>query len=170
MSETVSTADLCVHCGLCCTEALFGWIPLVDPAERDRVATHGMAPPQLEGERFVTPCCFVRDRACTIYADRPASCRDFRCEVLVSAQDGAIPLPAALDTVRKAVELHQAVLDKLPADTSLRAMRQRWKEREATAQPSSPEEAQLRLAYYALNLFLDRHFRPADGELVERLD
>ncbi|MCP5396661.1 MAG: YkgJ family cysteine cluster protein [Sphingomonadaceae bacterium] len=170
MSEAVSTGDLCTHCGLCCTEALFGWVPLMGEADRAIMLRHGYDESQLLPDRFLTPCALLDGKACGVFPDRPSCCPGYRCEVLSAAQDGAMPLDQALDIVRKAVALHDDVQTNLPEGQSLHDARRRWKEADKSGAAPSPDEAPLRLAYYALNLFLDRHFRPAGGELVERLD
>lgn len=79
MTPTGSPEDLCLSCGLCCDGSLFWAVPL-EPGEALPV------PLDADG-RLRQPCaCF--DGACTIYADRPAGCRDFTCHVLEATASG----------------------------------------------------------------------------------
>jgi hypothetical protein len=74
-----STERLCLSCGLCCDGSLFWAVPV----EQGETVP---APLDAAG-RLQQPCaCF--NRACTIYADRPAACRTFDCRVLQTVRAG----------------------------------------------------------------------------------
>ncbi|MBD3728524.1 MAG: YkgJ family cysteine cluster protein [Sphingomonadales bacterium] len=170
MDNRVETGDLCLHCGMCCTDAMFGWIPLVSDADRELMLRRGYDPERIGHDRFALPCDFLRGKACGIHPDRPASCEAFRCEVLVAAQDGTMPLDDALATVRRAVALLDGLRAALPAGETLSSMRKHWDQLDQSGMPTPPEQAQARVAFYAFNLYLDRHFRPAGKGLVNRVE
>lgn len=79
MQVTSRTEDLCLSCGLCCDGSLFWAVP---------VARGEDVPATLDAEgRLRQPCACFEGR-CTIYPDRPASCRSFDCRVLQTVRAG----------------------------------------------------------------------------------
>jgi Fe-S-cluster containining protein len=79
-------ARLCGSCGLCCDGSLFGRVDLepdeVEPAKRGRLRV-------LRSEKgFEQPCAALSpsehglaERHCSVYEDRPRSCRRFTCRL-----------------------------------------------------------------------------------------
>jgi Fe-S-cluster containining protein len=86
---------LCRACGLCCDGSLFGRVELepdeVEPARRLNVLTH-----------FDQPCPALATSGCTIYRDRPRSCRRFTCRLYERHRREGGPLDARLAVVRRA--------------------------------------------------------------------
>ncbi len=104
-------AILCQSCGLCCDGSLFGRVPLgpeeVEPARRRGLRV-------LDGRNaFEQPCAAlsVREttsgtrRACSIYDDRPLSCRRFACRLHDRHRHEGGPLEPRLAKVRRVREL-----------------------------------------------------------------
>ncbi|MFZ5439777.1 MAG: YkgJ family cysteine cluster protein [Myxococcota bacterium] len=114
--------SLCVECGLCCDGTLFQRVPLaVDEAARlPRALT-------LADGQLVQPCGALDGCRCTIYADRPSTCRTYACLVLTSLETGRISerdARGALAEVRAAraevARLNAGALDERQALTEAR--------------------------------------------------
>jgi hypothetical protein len=74
---------LCQSCGLCCDGSLFGRVRL-EPSEVDSARRHRL-PVVQNGGSFEEPCTALVTQGahhnCSIYVDRPESCRRFVCEL-----------------------------------------------------------------------------------------
>jgi hypothetical protein len=99
---------LCQSCGLCCDGSLFGRVRLesseVDSARRHRLLVVA------NGKSFEQPCTALAKRDthhhCSIYAERPESCRRFVCELYA----GHVREPASLDDRMAVVRRAKALL------------------------------------------------------------
>ncbi|HEX8439593.1 YkgJ family cysteine cluster protein [Archangium sp.] len=114
----MSLSALCQRCGLCCDGNLFSHVPLrpeeVAPARRhglEVVALVGGSPALRQG------CSALRDRRCTLYAERPQGCRAYDCRLLREVAGGQLPLDEALAVVDRARALLAALEASLPPDT-----------------------------------------------------
>lgn len=115
---TDTTADLstlCQSCGLCCDGSLFGRVPL-DP-EEDVLARRNRLRVLDNGKAFEQPCTALGEsssgarRICSIYDERPLSCRRFTCRLLDRHRREGGPLGprvAAIQRVRRLVAELQA--------------------------------------------------------------
>ncbi len=107
-SRDLELTALCQSCGLCCDGSLFGRVRLessdVDSARRHRLLVVA------NGKSFEEPCTALveRDtrRHCSIYAERPESCRRFVCELYA----GHIRDPASLDERMALIRRAKALL------------------------------------------------------------
>jgi Fe-S-cluster containining protein len=83
-------------CGFCCDGRLFSLAPLTADeaawARRRRLPLVAHA----ESVSLAQPCGALDRRRCTVYEERPASCRRFVCVLLDKVMNGELPLPAAL--------------------------------------------------------------------------
>jgi hypothetical protein len=96
-------ATLCRACGLCCDGSLFGRAGLehdeVESARKNRLQI-------VANERsFEQPCAAFAGGACTIYDERPRSCRRFVCRLHERLHAGGASLDDCLTRVRRAREL-----------------------------------------------------------------
>jgi uncharacterized protein len=105
-------ASLCQSCGLCCDGSLFGLVVLapeeVEPARRRRL------PLVASGRGFEQPCAALDAevdgrRTCSIYAERPLSCRKFSCRLHDRHRREGGPLAPRLAAVRRVRELLRAL-------------------------------------------------------------
>lgn len=92
------TETLCTKCGLCCDGTLFADVELAGRAEVARLEIMGM---EVENENanvglLSQPCTALRGTRCGIYSHRPKCCRAFECQLLQSAQHGAVTVERAL--------------------------------------------------------------------------
>src|SRR5262245_31810672 len=79
MGETAS--DLCQACGLCCDGTLFQAIRVDVGAMKEAARVRLRIVDDAEGASLGLPCPAHAD-VCTVYEDRPATCRTYRCELV----------------------------------------------------------------------------------------
>src|SRR5262245_11489555 len=86
---------LCLACGLCCDGTPFadGELQAVDSAARLKALGLSLKRGKnSEGEtvqKFAQPCSALGpDCRCALYAERPARCREFDCDLLRAVQAG----------------------------------------------------------------------------------
>lgn len=103
--------SLCRSCGLCCDGSLFGRVGLqredVERARRNRL--HVLE----SGKAFEQPCSALTPpeagvdgrRTCSIYHERPLSCRSFACRLYDRHRREGGPLEPRLAAVRRVREL-----------------------------------------------------------------
>jgi Fe-S-cluster containining protein len=94
---------LCRSCGLCCDGSLFGCVTL-EPEELPRARKNHLHVLQ-RGNAFEQPCSALSTLgtrcACSIYPDRPRSCRAFTCRLYDRQRRDGGPLEARLESVRR---------------------------------------------------------------------
>lgn len=155
-----SSQSLCLACGLCCDGTLFPWteLPSADEANAARAAGLNVVPHRGRNV-FLQPCPAYRDCVCTVYANRPPNCREFRCELLKNLEQGDISQEAAQQIVANTVAARNAVLELAGAPSvnhpPLRALiRTCIKSRKERA-----AHARLFFNFIVLQKNLDRFFR-----------
>ncbi len=106
MSATVS--DLCKACGFCCDGTLFDALRLTDadvgPAARARLPLFVD-----DGEQQLRLPCPAHVGACTIYEDRPSTCRAYQCLLVNRLEQGDLDLESALVRVGRLRALVDAI-------------------------------------------------------------
>lgn len=108
---------------------------------------------------FALPCHLLKNRCCTVYADRPKSCRTYRCRLRQSLDAGASSIEACLDKVASARNLLRKLEDVLPQGTTLPQARASMGSNPATGTFEELEKSKIKLHAFALNVFLEKHFR-----------
>lgn len=117
MAETaLSINDLCLACGLCCTDVVH---------RRVLLAAHELALAQefelpivefSEGPGFRLPCPQYGEGRCAIYPRRPQACANYQCELLQKCWQGEVTIESALALVTQArTLLNGKSRDLLPA-------------------------------------------------------
>lgn len=156
---------LCASCGLCCNGVLFDWVPVADE-EVAQIGRLGFDLAKEDGEtRFSQPCPMFDGCRCTVYADRPARCRAYRCELLKKAEAGEVAFPDAMRLVVEAKALVDQVRPQTESKGQAGSLGKRWailfKEWQSRPAAARMDEAESRflLQMTALNRFLDKHFR-----------
>lgn len=108
MADVAELTKICLACGLCCNGSLFTNGKLrpeeVEPARKNRLVVIDEGD---EGPLFEQPCArFDADaKACTIYEERPHTCRGFECRLLARFRAEGGQLESVLLEVRRAQEL-----------------------------------------------------------------
>ncbi|TIX52046.1 YkgJ family cysteine cluster protein [Alteraurantiacibacter aquimixticola] len=97
---------LCVACGMCCDNTMFGRVVLEDD-EPERMRTLGIEVHEYDdGEfSFNQPCPRLCDKVCQIYEHRPWTCESYVCETIKDLRKGTIDEGQAqqrIDTVLEA--------------------------------------------------------------------
>jgi uncharacterized protein len=123
----------------------------------------------LDGDAgFQQPCAASRRGCCTVYENRPRTCRDYRCSLKANYDAGTVSLEAAQrqitdaislrDTLRAALEDDPEVNGRLTLDQlcKLAITKHNFAEGGLTSRQA---HAQLLLDIGALNILLIRHFR-----------
>lgn len=145
-----------MRCGMCCDGSLFDHVP-VEPEERAALEALDFDLYSEAGEvRFRQPCAFLSGKLCTVYADRPTSCRAYRCWTLKQFEKGEIDRAEALDRVAKAKQLIERVKPHFLPGESKTGARHRWARAASGQDQASPA---FRLHMTALSRFLDLYFR-----------
>lgn len=156
-------STLCQRCGLCCDGSLFTQVPL-QPAEAATLRRHALP----VGERadgapvLLQHCAALNGRCCTVYADRPAPCRAYRCQLHLALGEGEVSLEEALEVVEGAHAHIREVEAALPPPTADEPRSVMQRARRALAQKSGPGDALPDAAREALEraeAYLDRHLR-----------
>jgi uncharacterized protein len=97
-------SDLCLACGLCCQGVLHDLVPLEED-ELERAARLRL--PLFESPlrlAFRLPCPRLESRRCTVYVERPSTCRSYACGVLKAYGAGEIDEPTALSRIERVRE------------------------------------------------------------------
>jgi uncharacterized protein len=164
-----SEGDICLTCGLCCSGGLFDHLDL-QPVEIDPIVALGAKLYPGEPPRIAFPCALLCGKACTVYDNRPAKCRKYRCELLFHREDGSLSDAEALRLIAQALDLVTAVETLLPAGQTVpEARRALQTDPEFWRKELGADQAhalKLVMAMAALNLHLDRHFRSEDQRLI----
>ena len=98
---------------------MFEFTPLTE-AEATRL--EGKIRVSEDRRRLLIPCRAVDGCACTIYPDRPASCRAFRCRVLASLEAGALTDAQAHETIAEILERRRALAIAVGAQVESEAL------------------------------------------------
>jgi uncharacterized protein len=162
--------DLCTQCGLCCSGALFDFGPL-DPAEVEAARSNGLAVLEAEGRYgFAQPCPALDGAWCRAYAQRPQTCREFRCKLLRSVEAGDITLTEAESIITRTLMARDDALAQLPPGATFIDAR-RWRREAGAAGPAATlnSSPMLMIALGLLDIQLDQHFRKAsDRQIMAR--
>ncbi|MFP2931120.1 YkgJ family cysteine cluster protein, partial [Pyxidicoccus sp. 3LG] len=121
-------STLCLRCGMCCDGTLFTHVSL-QPAEVAVAQQRGLPiTARADGSPALAQHCVALDgRTCTVYADRPASCRRYHCQLYAALAEKEVSLDEALAVVDEARALVDDVERELPpaAEGAPRSVMQR---------------------------------------------
>ncbi len=136
--------SLCLECGFCCDGTMFSDVPL----EPDAKVPHAAIGARPGDPGFAQPCPALDGCACTVYAQRPKTCRAFRCAALSGFEDGSLSrgeAQATLDEVRsRRAQVARLVAAPTPG-ASVVAARRLMKEGRGTPEVSEALARLLRL-------------------------
>lgn len=114
---------LCTACGACCNGTLFDEVPLeraeiaLGPRLRLPIIAAG------DDACMALPCPRLEGATCTIYPERPSTCRTYKCGLLEELERGEVdPVEAhrRIDALREAAA---RVRERLPNATNVPLMR-----------------------------------------------
>jgi Fe-S-cluster containining protein len=113
MEARATEQALCRSCGFFCDGTMFASVPLEAADLLAPLRARGIEIQTNETEpSFIQPCGAYADGCCQIYADRPSTCRKFRCELLKNSS-GARSWEEAQQTIGRALRLREALRAEL---------------------------------------------------------
>lgn len=163
---------LCNACGYCCDGTLFAQVSVGEHDAVQPLLAAGIRITIKDAERcFRQPCAAHGGHSCAVYADRPATCRQFQCKLLRELESGVVEWPQALERIREVAGLKRAVSEELqriePAlvGTSLAALRKKWVGLEDAAQSLALRRkyGTALICMVALAWYLQQHFCDDDA-------
>jgi len=163
--EATPETSLCVGCGLCCDGTLFARARSEQPDEQWRLSALGFDFEDFNDAKwFKQPCPMASCGTCTIYADRPAVCRSFRCSLLKSFEAGEIDRATATEKITTAKALLAAVVADDPDAGSYRYRKEAKLAQafESADQPTRRNIGPKLVRLAALETFLSRWFTKKD--------
>lgn len=99
--------SLCLDCGLCCDGTLFHAVP-IDPEEARRLK--GRVTLTEDGTHLAQSCRALDGCKCTVYEDRPSTCRTYRCLVLNAFESGRLDEARARAAIAEVFALRAEVV------------------------------------------------------------
>ncbi len=107
----MNTLNICLSCGACCDGTLIGFVQL-DQEELPAVKNVMEIEEENGNGFFLQPCKNYCD-GCSIYAQRPQQCDNFKCDLLKSVEKKEVSFDTALELIKKVKQQKIAVEKKL---------------------------------------------------------
>ena len=109
-----SAVNICVGCGLCCDGTIFTEVTLVDVDEQPPLIAVRAEITQRRDQFFLgQPCAASTPAGCSIYEERPALCRTYKCDLLRRRDIGEITTSAAATIVVATTTQRDIVMARL---------------------------------------------------------
>ncbi len=166
--EADNASLLCTRCGLCCNGVFFADVRLRKKDKPEQLPkTEVEIEQRKDGPYLLQPCKALGKHGCSIYDQRPISCRKFQCTLLKRTNSGELDKDEALKTIqsarRRIAHLEKLLLELGNNETHLPLT---WRYESVFAEPWSNEEwgeiFDKRTRLYAgcnrLAVFLEKHF------------
>jgi uncharacterized protein len=145
-----------MQCGLCCDGTFFGSVVVAsdESARLERVGLRVLR--NGEETALAQPCVALRGCLCSVYADRPAACARYECQLRKRVSSGDVSLDDALAKVATMRALLTTIREAFdaPPSTSI------WERILALEEPETTEDKALALRDYGAAI-------AAVGELLE---
>jgi Fe-S-cluster containining protein len=109
---TAAASDLCRACGFCCDGTLFGGLLLTEDEARALDQVRLPLFQAEDGPTLLMPCP-AHVGTCTIYAERPSTCRTYQCQLIDRLEQGDIDFESALLRVERLRALADAIRPRL---------------------------------------------------------
>lgn len=169
LNESIDTSPLCLACGLCCDGTLYVYVP-IDPQE----PRHGLDSVPIQTEerngkyRFNQPCPAHSGQGCKIYAARPVTCQNYRCELIKQYCKQQISKAQAAEKITQAIRLKNIFrktlqhIDPALMKLSLPEVWKQWDELNegAEGQIFRQHQGHALIQIAALFWHLEQHFLP----------
>lgn len=158
-----SSSDLCLACGLCCSGAMYYFVP-VQPDEVASVEEYGLKITMRDEKYFFTlPCPMYHDQKCSIYATpRTRTCHEFKCKLLRAYEADQVGYEQALQHIRTAQRLHADLRTQLGAAEGAQIWQMVREMAEIQSGPGNLEfrrqNPELALNLMALRRFMNKYF------------
>ena len=156
---------LCLRCGLCCDGTLFTHVP-VEPPEVEDLRAHGVeVEGHGDGPSSLRQCCSaLRGTRCAVYQVRPATCRRYRCQLLIALEEDEVSLKDAVRVVEDARQLLGRLDDALPEDVPGEGSVTQRARRADKPEHGGPLRSEVKRLYRETEAYLQRHFLGRFGQ------
>ena len=166
--------SLCIDCGLCCDGTMYSTVEINEADRQARLQKKGFNLLLQDGKSvFEQPCTAFGSGCCSIYAQRPAMCRAYRCALLrkhdaneISTHDAKALIAgtiAARDRVRPALEQLTGAESSLSLPKLLKLMEDVLASMDIATRRR--DHGELLLDVGVLRVLLMQHFEPRDTKL-----
>jgi Fe-S-cluster containining protein len=166
--------NICIGCGLCCDGTMFSCVDLYPQDDQKSLSTLALSRKSTDGTiQFLQPCAASTEGCCAIYESRPTACRNYRCELRIKYDAGAVSLSNAQAAISDAISLrdkvrgHRDMLEKTAQAEQPYSLDRLYQ----LVGPKLHADVELRRAHaellldmIALNRTLAKHFRPRRAE------
>lgn len=98
------TDELCTKCGLCCDGSLLDDVELKNEQEAFGLELMGLKIDRDDVPALPLPCTALKGKRCSIYKNRPNTCRRFECKLLQRANRGEVSVAEAKITITKTLK------------------------------------------------------------------
>lgn len=137
---------------MCCNGTLYLHVTLTDD-DVQRLEKHPLTlETRDEQPAIIEPCLFHDGKACTVYCDRPDSCRRYLCELLRAGERDEITDVESLLIIEEAKALVEIVKEHVVFEAGKPLAVSVWSE------PPIDAPAESRLAWTRVLQYLRRHF------------
>jgi Fe-S-cluster containining protein len=169
MSEAVSR--LCRTCGLCCDGSIFSDVRLQYADSAQELKALGFRiQHKKKGDFFNQPCSAFKNKACSVYHQRPSRCRAFECQQLKRLAQGETTEESVLKKIKEAqckIDIIKKFLYDLGPTNPKKPLLQQYQQ--IIAEPVdisagkkiAEARAELDAKFSNLNEFFDQEFRCA---------
>lgn len=97
--------NLCLDCGLCCDGTMYSSVLLEASDCPERLIELGIGLTRGPKDLFEQPCSAHQSGCCSIYAERPAICREYRCALLIACEAGSVSPDKARSLIQDTIAL-----------------------------------------------------------------
>lgn len=112
LSPTERVSHLCTQCGLCCDGSLFEDLELMGEEESYHCESIGlMIDDSQDVPLLLQPCPALKNGRCSVYDQRPQTCRDFYCGLAGRLQDQQVDIDSALNHVQSLKNIKSGVYE-----------------------------------------------------------
>jgi uncharacterized protein len=168
--------NICLDCGLCCDGTMFSKVDVGEADSVESLAASGVHVLSVDGKSaFRQPCSAFGAGCCSIYENRPAICRGYRCALRTRYDAGETSFGEARSRIVSAIDLRDRIrpeLERLAESPGPHCLGDLYKLLDAKfAAIESPlrerrQDAEFLLNVNSLKILLLRHFerRPPSSE------
>jgi len=158
--------SLCLKCGLCCDGTFLSGVPLKPEDEVAPLKAVGITIASANDLTVLKlPCAALKNCACTVYADRPQTCRTYKCKLLKTFERDDISRQSALEIINKVKSLKNEMSAlAFAASTTVRSgdeikLLLKRCQTDPNIGKRKQDYAHVLLKFGELQIYLDRFFR-----------
>jgi hypothetical protein len=165
-SVVSSSQSLCLTCGLCCDGTFLSGVPL---SPDDEVSPLEAVGANIVSDNDLTllklPCAAHKNCACAVYANRPQTCRTYKCKLLKRFERDETSRQSALEIINKVKSLKKE-MNALALAASITAqsgeeiiLLMKRCQADSSIGTTKQDCAPVLLKFGELQIYLDRFFR-----------